>query len=167
MIPNMKRLLIVLAVMLAAAPGFAQLTVGTSVPDITLPDENGEIRKLSSLKGKVVLVDFWASWCGPCRKSNKQLVSLYAKYKDQGFEIFGVSLDTEKKDWSAAIKNDKITWMQVIESAGWEGQASMRWKVEQLPTSFLIDKDGKLVAIDPSKALLETFLKRNATSGKP
>lgn len=163
----MKRSIIFFAVILMSAGAFAQpSTIGSAVPDIALPDANGEIRKLSDLKGKVVLVDFWASWCGPCRKSNKELAPLYAKYKDKGFEIFGVSLDQDQRDWKLAVKNDKITWMQVIDAAGWEGQVPLRWRISQLPTSFLVDKDGKLVAIDPSKALLEAVLKRSS-NGKP
>ncbi len=85
---------------------------------IKLPTAKGDSITLASLKGKVILLDFWASWCGPCRSSNKKLVKLYEKYKSQGFEIFGVSLDEEKKDWEKAIAKDKISWLQVIDPRG-------------------------------------------------
>lgn len=116
---------------------------------IRLPDVKGDSITLASLKGKVVLLDFWASWCGPCRASNKKLVKLYEKYKSQGFEIFGVSLDVEKKDWQKAIAKDKITWMQVIDPrGGLDAKTVVDWNISVLPTSFLINKKGDVVGID-------------------
>lgn len=160
----MLKITLFISFVLVTTMAMAQPSIGSVVPDIALPDADGETRKLSTLRGKIVLVDFWASWCGPCRKSNKELAALYSKYKDKGFEIYAVSLDSDKRDWLTAIKNDKINWIQVIESAGWESQVSLKWRVEQLPTSFLIDKDGMLLAIDPAKSKIEFYLKRNLTS---
>jgi len=119
----------------------------------------GDSIKLSSLKGKVVLLDFWASWCGPCRISNRQLVKLYNKYKDKGFEIFGVSLDEEKGDWKKAITKDKITWLQAIDDRGWDAQSAIRWQVDAIPASFLINKNGDVVAINLEKNELEQKIK--------
>lgn len=137
----------------------AQTSYGQTAQEIKLPALNGDTIKLSSLKGKVVLLDFWASWCGPCRASNKTLVRLYDKYKSKGFEIFSVSIDEEKKDWEKAIKKDKITWLQVNDNKGWYGKVPVQWNIYQIPTSYLIDKDGRLVAMDPEGKELETLLK--------
>jgi thiol-disulfide isomerase/thioredoxin len=118
---------------------------------IKLPNVQGDSITLASLKGKVILLDFWASWCGPCRSSNKKLVKLYEKYKSQGFEIFGVSLDEQKKDWEKAIAKDKITWLQVIDPRGsWNARTAADWNISVLPTSFLINKkgEGEVVAMD-------------------
>jgi thiol-disulfide isomerase/thioredoxin len=115
---------------------------------INLPDANGKQISLASMKGKVVLLDFWASWCGPCRHANRQLVKLYAKYKAKGFEIYSVSVDDDKADWLAAVKKDKITWLQVNESANLDAESIRRWNVNALPTTFLINKKGDVVAID-------------------
>lgn len=116
---------------------------------IKLPTVKGDSITLASLKGKVILLDFWASWCGPCRSSNKKLVKLYEKYKSQGFEIFGVSLDEEKKDWEKAIAKDKISWTQVIDPRGsWNARTTADWNISVLPTSFLINKKGDVVAMD-------------------
>ena len=116
---------------------------------IKLPTVKGDSITLASLKGKVILLDFWASWCGPCRSSNKKLVKLYEKYKSQGFEIFGVSLDEEKKDWEKAIAKDKISWTQVIDPRGsWNARTAADWNISVLPTSFLINKKGDVVAMD-------------------
>lgn len=123
--------------------------------DFILPTIKGDSLSLSSMKGKVVLLDFWASWCLPCRISNKQLVKLYSKYKDQGFEIFGVSLDDDHKDWKKAVTKDKITWLQVIDDRGWDAQSALKWNVQALPASFLMDQEGNLVAIDLEKNDLE------------
>jgi thiol-disulfide isomerase/thioredoxin len=116
---------------------------------IKLPTAKGDSITLASLKGKVILLDFWASWCGPCRLSNKKLVKLYEKYKSQGFEIFGVSLDEEKKNWEKAIAKDKIGWLQVNDPRGsWNAKTAADWNISVLPTSFLINKKGDVVAMD-------------------
>lgn len=116
---------------------------------IKLPTVKGDSITLASLKGKVILLDFWASWCGPCRLSNKKLVKLYEKYKSQGFEIFGVSLDEEKKNWEKAIAKDKIGWLQVNDPRGsWNAKTAADWNISVLPTSFLINKKGDVVAMD-------------------
>jgi len=127
--------------------------------DFTVVDLKGDSIKLSSLKGKVLLIDFWASWCGPCRYSNKNLVKLYSKYKAKGFEIFGISLDEEKGDWKKAIAKDKITWLQGNDNRGWEATTAMKWNIQAIPSSFLINKKGDVVAIDLEKDKLEAKLK--------
>ena len=127
--------------------------------DFTVAGLKGDSIKLSSLKGKVVLLDFWASWCGPCRISNKQLVKLYGKYKDKGFEIFSVSLDDEKNNWKKAIAKDKITWMQGIDTGGWDALTAAKWQVDAIPASFLVNKDGDVVAINLEKNELEKKIK--------
>jgi thiol-disulfide isomerase/thioredoxin len=116
---------------------------------IKLPTVKGDSITLASLKGKVILLDFWASWCGPCRLSNRKLVKIYEKYKSKGFEIFGVSLDEEKNDWEKAIAKDKITWTQVIDPRGsWNARTAADWNISVLPTSFLINRKGDVVAMD-------------------
>lgn len=137
----------------------AQPGPGKEAYEIALPGVTGDTVRLSSLKGKVVLLDFWASWCGPCRSSNKELVKLYPKYKDKGFEILGVSLDSEITDWKKAIKKDKINWLQVIDNGGWEANTAIAWRINAIPTSYLIDKNGKLVGMDLEGKDLERALK--------
>lgn len=137
----------------------AQPRQGQPASEIALPSVTGDTLLLSSLKGKVVLLDFWASWCGPCRSSNRELVKLYPKYKNKGFEILGVSLDDEHAKWKTAIAKDKISWLQVNDPGGWDAKTAMRWNISAIPTSFLIDKDGKLVAMDLRGKELEKALK--------
>jgi len=127
--------------------------------DFTVTSLKGDSIKLSSLKGKVVLLDFWASWCVPCRFSNKYLVKLYNKYKDKGLEILGVSLDDEVSDWKKAVAKDKITWMQGIDLGGWDALAAVKWQVDALPSSFLINKKGDVVAINLDRDELEKKIK--------
>ena len=105
----LKSFFVAFALLLTNIAVFAQPKVGTITPEIALPDANGQTISLSSLKGKVVLLDFWASWCGPCRRSNKETLSLYEQYKDKGFEILGVSIDENKEAWQKAVAQDKMT----------------------------------------------------------
>jgi thiol-disulfide isomerase/thioredoxin len=137
----------------------AQPRQGQIADEVALPSLSGDTLRLSSLRGKVVLLDFWASWCGPCRTGNKSLVKLYSKYKDKGFEIFGVSLDDQKNKWKAAIKQDKITWLQVNDNGGWEAKIVEAWGINAIPTSYLIDREGKLLAMDLEGKELERALK--------
>lgn len=127
--------------------------------DFTVAGLKGDSIKLSSLKGKVFILDFWASWCGPCRFSNKHLVKLYNKYKAKGLEILSVSLDEEMKDWKKAVAKDKITWLQAIDPGGWEAMAATKWQVDAIPASFLVNRNGDVVAINLEKDELEKKIK--------
>ncbi|TNE78783.1 MAG: AhpC/TSA family protein [Bacteroidetes bacterium] len=120
--------------------------VGNNAPEIALMDTNGQVVSLSSLRGKVVLIDFWASWCKPCRMENPNVVRMYKKYKDQGFEIFGVSLDNSAGPWKKAILADEIFWTHVSDLKGWQSSAAKLYAVESIPATFVIDREGKIAA---------------------
>ncbi len=161
----------------------AAVTVGQIAPDIELPDPNGKIRKLSDLRGKIVLLDFWASWCGPCRRENPNVVKVYNQYKAKGFDVFSVSLDgmasrdrernnpadvekklaESKKLWVDAIQKDKLPWENhVSDLMQWECAPAQVYGVQSIPNTFLIGKDGKILAINPRNTLeqeLEKALK--------
>jgi peroxiredoxin len=146
----------VLAIALfASVTAMAQPAIGSAVPEISLKDVSGTTVAISSLKGKVVLLDFWASWCGPCRQENKHLVKLYAKYKAKGFEIYSVSIDEDARAWKNAITADKITWLQVNDNGGWDKGIATQWNIQQIPTTYLIDKTGNIVALDLQGKQLE------------
>lgn len=123
-----------------------KLPPGSEAPEIKLASPAGEQLALSSYRGKVVLIDFWASWCGPCRRENPNIVKIYEKYKNSGFEIFGVSLDENVEAWKAAIQKDGITWPQVSELKRWESKVVKDFGIEAIPYSVLIDQNGKIVA---------------------
>ena len=171
---------IVLLMFISAAVQ-AQPRQGQIAADIALPTAKGDTIHLSSLRGKVVLLDFWASWCGPCRKSNPHVVEIYNKYKDKGFTVFSVSLDgidarskerypddaqfqagleQSKKNWMAAIEKDQLTWpYHVSELSKWDTKAAREYGVSGIPKTFLIDRQGKIAAVNPRTTLEEELLK--------
>ncbi len=136
---------------------YSQPKTGANSPDIQLPDSKGVNISLSSLKGKVVLIDFWASWCGPCRRAVPAMREVYNHYKKKGFEIYAISLDADKNDWKRAIFEDNTKWLHVIDP---EGKIATEWNVRFIPNTFLLDKEGKVVAINASEAELSNWLQK-------
>lgn len=122
--------------------------IGKQFIDFEMVDQNGKLQKLSDLKGKTIFLDFWASWCTPCRKENPNLVKTYNKFKSKGFEIFAVSLDKNKETWLKTIENDNLNWYHVNDLKGNGNKASLIYGVEGVPESFLIDQNGIIIARD-------------------
>lgn len=156
----MKKIIVVVSFVMLYLAGQSQLAIGSAVPEISLPDTKGQVVSLSSLKGKVVLIDFWASWCRPCRLANPGVVRLYNKYKAKGFEVFGVSIDDDKLEWIKAIKKDKITYSQVNDNSGFDSKILSAYMIDAVPTTFLLDKQGNLVVVDPEGKKLEKLVKQ-------
>ena len=134
------------------------LAVGQPAPEIELPNPDGTIVKLSDLRGKYVLIDFWAAWCKPCRQENPNVVRLYNQYKDKGFEVFGVSLDRTKEDWVKAIADDGLTWTQVSDLKYFNSVAAELYQIQAIPATYMIDPDGKIIAKDLRGPSLENKL---------
>ena len=132
--------------------------IGRQAIDFTQPDINGNTISLSSYKGKYVLVDFWASWCGPCRAENPNLVRLYSKYHSDKFDILGISLDNNKTTWQKAISSDKLTWTQVSDLKSWNSKAVAAYGIKGIPFNMLLDKDGRIIAKNLRGAALQKKL---------
>lgn len=154
------RLITTVLILLSMVSGNDVKAQRSSYPaDIKLPTPEGDSLSLSDVKGKVILVDFWASWCGPCRSANKKLKKLYDSFKERGFEIFSVSLDDSQRSWLKAIKKDKMEWPQVHDERGSGSKIAAQWGVYALPTSFLLNKSGRVILMDPDEKMLEQVLK--------
>jgi peroxiredoxin len=119
---------------------------GSMAPDFTLPTPDGGTFTLSSTRGKYVMIDFWAAWCQPCRHENPNVVALYGKYKEKGFDVVGVSLDREKDAWVKAIADDQLVWHQVSELKFWQSEIAQKYGVTAIPCTFLLNKEGKIIA---------------------
>lgn len=151
----MKFLTTVCCMLLIQAAVIAQPAVGTKSPDVALPNMTGSQVKLSSFKGKVVLLDFWASWCGPCRRTMPGLKKVYAKYKSKGFEIYAISVDQDAAAWKQAVSQDATPWTHVLDS---QGNVATQWNVRYIPNSYLLDKDGKVLGVNLTEEELEKQL---------
>ena len=135
------------------------LAIGSVAPDMEYDNPEGKKMKLSDLRGKVVLIDFWASWCRPCRNENPNVVKLYQKYQAKGFDIYSVSLDRDKTSWINAIKSDNLTWENhVSDLKYWSSAGAKQYNVSSIPSTFLLDREGRIIAKNLRGAALEQKL---------
>ena len=156
----MEKILLLFSLLISISTATAQMKIGDSLPDLELNNNKELTINLASLKGKTVLIDFWASWCAPCRIANKKLAPLYNDYKDENFEIVGISLDTDKTKWINAIQKDKLAYEQLIDAKGFDAKSALLFGVEALPNSYLFDASGKLVAINPTEEQIIIQIKK-------
>ena len=143
---------------MAAQASQVAVVEGALAPDITLENTKGQVISLSSLRGKYVLIDFWASWCKPCRQENPNVVRMYTKYKDKGFEVYSISLDDNKNAWLKAVETDGMIWTNVLGKKNGSSAVALQYSIQVIPTTYLLDKEGKIIAKNLRGAALEQKL---------
>ena len=136
----------------------AQLKIGDKMPSIVLKNQNNVEVNSNQFKGKFILIDYWASWCAPCRLGNKKLVKLYNDFGADKIHIIGISVDTDKSKWSKAIEKDKIKFTQLIDPKGFDATTAIQFGVEELPSKFLFNQAGILIAINPTDEEINNYL---------
>lgn len=153
---------IVLSLLITSATNAtAQMAIGDSLPSITLETSVQAKVQLNELKGKYLLIDFWASWCMPCRVANKKMVKLFNTADSSKLKIVAVSIDNSKSDWLRAIKNDKLEYTQLISPLGFDSEIINKFGVDAIPAKFLFDPSGKLIKIDPTDEFIKKIIKKN------
>lgn len=145
----MRRIVFVL--FLIANMATAQINVGDTIPSISLKSSKNKEVNITSFKGKYILIDFWASWCAPCRLGNKKLVKLYNEISQDKIEIIGISIDTDANKWLKAIEKDKIKFTQLIDSNGFDAETAVQFGVDELPSKYLFNQEGILIAKNPTE----------------
>ena len=131
-----------------------KLKIGKMLENFNLPNQKGESVSIADFKGKFVLINFWASWYKPSRKKNAELIEIYSKYKNKDFEIVSISIDTFGDNWTKAIEKDGLTWVNLIEIGGWHGKVTNQFEIKGIPLNILLDKDGKIIAVNSTRELL-------------
>jgi thiol-disulfide isomerase/thioredoxin len=143
-----------------------QFMIGVKAPDFTQTDTSGTAITLSSLQGQYVMIDFWASWCKPCRAQNPTLLRLFKKYKDNGFTILGVSLDGKKEAWTKAIRDDKLEWLHVSDLKSWKNAVAQQYNISSVPQNYLLDSQGVIIGINLDEQDLEDLLDKQLVKSK-
>ena len=156
---NIKINLVAILLLIFTISASGQIKVGDQLPSLELQSSTNEKVNINQFKDKYVLIDFWASWCGPCRLGNKKLVKLHSEWDSAKVTLIGISIDTDPNKWKKAIIKDKITFLQLIDSKGFEAKAALLFGVEELPSKYLFNEKGILIKKNPTDEELNNLIK--------
>lgn len=157
---NIRTKLIAFALLIFSVTSFAQIKIGDTIPSIELQNSKNVKVNINEFKDKYVLIDFWASWCGPCRVGNKKLVQMHTDLDSSKIEIIGISIDTDATKWHKAIEKDKISFLQLIDPKGFDAKTALIFGVEELPSKFLFDSKGILIKKNPTDQEIINLIKK-------